>query len=143
MQPYLTDAALSTSTALAAAASTAVTGAATDLVNSGFADNAPVMEWEIDAPALNATQLPDTTTVTYAVVMSPNADMSSPVLIYDKVLIQTGAGGVGAVATSVRFRLAFQPGGPNASLRYLAVRATTGAGTGNCSAASMTLLPRF
>ena len=143
MQPYLSDASLSTTTPLPTAASTAVTGAATDLLNGPFSDNPPMMEWEIDAPALAVTQLPNTDIVTYAVVMSANANMSSPVLIYDSVLVQTGAGGVGAAAATARFRLPFQPGGQNASLRYLAVRATTGAGTDNCSAASYTLLPRF
>lgn len=142
MQPYLTDAALQTSTALPSAAG-AVTGTATDLMHSVFGDQDQRMEWEIDAPALNTTQLPNAATVAYAVMMSNSNTMSNAVLIYDNVIIQTGAGGAGAAAATARFRLPFQPGGLNAALRYLAIRATTANTPGNCALASMTLLPRF
>jgi len=143
MQPYLTDASLSTTTALPSSANTAVTGAATDTLNSSYADTAQRMEWEIDAPALNTTQLPNNAMMSYAVVMSASSNMGSPVLIYDNVIQQTGAGGAGAAAATARFRLPFQPGGQNSTLRYLAIRATGANGNANCAASSYTLLPRF
>lgn len=142
MQPLLTDAALQTTTALPSAAG-AVTGNATDLMNGQFGDQDQRMEWEIDAPALNTTQLPNGAIVAYAVMMSNANTMANAVLIYDNVIIQTGAGGVGALLASARFRLPFQPGGLNAAMRYLAIRATTANTPGNCAAASFTLLPRF
>jgi len=142
MQPYATDASLTVTGALPAAAGATYTSSI-DTGNSAYADNAQVMEWEIDAPALTVTQLPNAATVSYAVVMSASSNLSSPVLIYDNVLVQTGAGGAGAAASTVRFRLPFQPGGLNAGLRYLGIRATTANTPGNCSAASVTLLPRF
>ena len=142
MQPYLTDASLSVTGALPASAGATYTSSV-DTGDSAYSDTVQVMEWEIDAPALNSTQLPNAATASYAVVMSASSNLSSPVLIYDNVIVQTGASSSGAAAATARFRLPFQPGGQNAALQYLGVRVTTGNTPGNCSAASVTLLPRF
>jgi len=140
MRPNLSDASLSVSGALpnGATSSTIVF----DTANSNRADQPGRMEYEIQAPALTTGQLADAATMTYAVLMSANADGSSPTLIYDKVLVQTGAGGAGAGANTARFRLPYQPGGANANLRYLVIRATN-SGAGNASPVNMTLQPYF
>lgn len=143
MQPYLTDAALTVTGALPASAGSTLTGVI-DTMNSQYGDNdMSRAEWEIDAPALNTTQLPNSATVSYAVVMSNSSTLGSPTVIYDNVIVQTGAGGVGAAAKTARFRLPIQPGGQNATLRYMGIRATTATSPGDCSGATMTLLPRF
>lgn len=136
MRPNLSDAALNVSGALPNGATTSTV--VFDTATSNRADQSGRMEYEIQAPALTTGQLADAATMTYAVLMSANADGSSPVLIYDKVLVQTGAGGVGAAANSARFRLPYQPGGANANLRYLVIRATN-SGAGNASPVNMTL----
>jgi|GEM_PF-6338732 len=93
MRPNLSDAALNVSGALPNGATTSTV--VFDTATSNRADQSGRMEYEIQAPALTTGQLADAATMTYAVLMSANADGSSPVLIYDKVLVQTGAGGVG------------------------------------------------
>ena len=88
-------------------------------------------ELEISAPVLAVSALPNAETVTYAVVAG--ATSSPTAVIADSVLVQTGAGGVGAAAATKRFRL------PTDVARYVAVRATVSAGGGNCSASSFGL----
>lgn len=59
----------------------------------------------ISAPALNATLLPNTQTVTYSLRQSPNADLSSDSVLAADQILQTGADGAGDVAKAKRFRL--------------------------------------
>lgn len=144
MQPYLTDAALTVTGALPASTTFSIS-ATIDTGNTKYGDQTmDRAEWEVQAPALTTAALPDTKTMSYSVWMSNNADGSSATLIYDNVTVQTGAGGVGAVAATARFRLPLQPGGLNNAFRYLLIRATpSAAGAGNASTFNMTLLPRF
>lgn len=93
-------------------------------------------EFLITAPALGTSAMGDGKTMIYAAMMSDNADMSSPVVLYDRVVVQTGAGGAGAAATEGRFRL------PTNAKRYIAVRAT-GSASGDASASSFVLDPLF
>lgn len=107
----------------------ATTTDAIDLGHGSGGELVADVEFVINAPALGATPLPDGKTMIYAVVESDNADLSSPTVVYDRVLVQTGAGGAGAVAASKRFRL------PTTVKRYIGVRAT-GSAAGDASASS-------
>lgn len=101
------------------------------------------VEFEIDAPALNVTQLPNGDVVTYDVIVSASSNLGTPTAVYAAILTQTGAGGAGAAAATRKFKL---PGNLNDYLsgaRYLGIRANTGSGTGNCSAASVGLAVNF
>lgn len=131
----LADSALNVSTALPGGA-VSVVGTGIDLMNSTNGDLVANVEFDLAAPALTTTQLPDTKTITYDILTSVNADMSSPTVLMPGVIVQTGAGGVGAVAASFRFRLT------NNTKRYLAAKAT-GVATVAATGSSMTLTPRF
>ncbi len=131
----LRDAALSITRALPNGAA-ATTTTAVDLGHGANGLALANVEFLISAPALGATPLPNTKTMTYAVVHSDNADLSSPVVLYDAVLVQTGAGGVGDVAKTARFRV------PSNCKRYIGVRAT-GSAAGDASGSSFTLEPLF
>jgi hypothetical protein len=118
--------------ALPAAASTAVNTASINLKSGAFLSD---VEFEIQAPDLNTTELPDTRTLTYSVYES--SDDSTFTLLYDSVLVQTGAGGAGASAENQRFRV------PAEVLQYIRVTATTGASTGDCSGSTVSLVALF
>lgn len=89
------------------------------------------VELELIAPALTAARLPDAQTVTYAIETDNDAAFGSPVVVADAVMIQTGAGGVGAVGQTVRHRIS------TACERYVRLRATK-VGAADASGASMT-----
>jgi len=129
------DHALSESKALPAAASGSVVTDPIDLMHQRqfLAD----MELVVVAPALNTTQLPDTRTVTYSIETDDNAAFSSAKVLNASIGVQTGADAAGAAKTEFRLRV------PSNVERYVRAKATTGASTGNCSAASMVLEPRF
>ena len=125
------DAELIESDALPAAATTAANGTSLDLQSTPAQDaRLASVELEIGSPALNTTQLPDTRTMTYKV--QDSADDTTFNDVADTVLVVTGAGGVGAVAVTERFKL------PSTIRRYIRVVATTGVSTGNCSASEFT-----
>jgi hypothetical protein len=90
-------------------------------------------ELEIQAPALNTTQLPDADTNTYSIETDDDVAWGSAKIIADKVIVQTGAGGAGAAAVTERFRL------PSNCERYVRVKSVLAGGTGDCSGASMTV----
>lgn len=94
------------------------------------------VEFLISSPALGATPLPNSKTMTFAVMHSDNADLSSPSVLYDAVVVQTGAGGVGDVAKTGRFRV------PSNCKRYIGVRAT-GSAAGDASGSSFTVEAMF
>jgi len=129
----LKDALLKGTRALPAAASSTVDGAAIDLGHSTVGDFLADCEWLLSAPAVNATMAPDTRTFTYSIIHSDNSDLSSPAIIHSGVIVQTGAGGVGAAATTARGRL------PVDVKRYVGVRVVSGASTADASAVSATL----
>lgn len=94
------------------------------------ADFVAECELVITAPALNTAQQPDAKTLTYDVVMSDNADLSSPVTLYGGVGVQTGTGGAGAAAATYRVAL------PTNVKRYVGVK-VTGSGAGNSGTANV------
>lgn len=118
---------------LPAAASTAANSASIDLGTTS--PKLGGMELEIGAPILTTTELPDTKTTTYSI--EDSADDSSFATIQDAVLVQTGAGGTGAAAATARVGLG------SATRQYIRLVGTTGAGTGDQSAKSMTLKAMF
>jgi hypothetical protein len=76
---------------------------------------------------------PDTRTMTYDVISSASSDLSSPTTIGTAVIIQTGAGGVGAATTTARYKPASN------CARYIGLKVTSGASITDSSAVSATL----
>lgn len=138
-QPNLQDASLTLTRALPSAASTTVTSATS--IDTGVTSSVAIqpgqMEFILTAPALNTTQLPDTRTVTYNIIVSAAANLGTPTTLLAAAIVQTGAGGAGAAAASTRFRIPSAL--PGSASRYIGFTAVTGASTGDCSAASATL----
>ena len=89
-------------------------------------------ELQIEAPALNTTQLPDADTNTYSIETDDDVAFGSAKIIADKVIVQTGGGGAGAAAVTERFRL------PSKCERYVRVKSILAGTTGDCSAATLT-----
>jgi hypothetical protein len=94
------------------------------------------VEYLLTAPALTTAQLADTQTITYNVIMSDNADLSSPTTLMPSVMVQTGAGGAGAAGNTYRFRL------PSTARRFIGFTAVK-TGASNASTASGTLEALF
>lgn len=94
----------------------------------------PVVEWELSAPALDTTALPDTKTMTYTIIEDDALplDGSSTAVPGIATLVQTGAGGAGAAATTLKFRR------PPTGKRYIGFKAVN-SGTGDASGSSATL----
>lgn len=90
------------------------------------------VEFLLSAPAMNATEMPDAKTMIYDIIHSDNSDLSSPSILYDNVITQTGAGGVGCAAATKRVRL------PSDAKAYIGFTAT-GSAAGNATTASATL----
>ena len=133
MSYALKDAQVKNTRALPAAASETVDGAALDLGHGSFGDFVANAEFKLSAPAVNATMAPDTRTFTYSVIHSDNADLSSPTVLYSSVIVQTGAGGVGAAEATATVRL------PVDVKRHVGLRVVSGASTGDASSVSATL----
>jgi hypothetical protein len=131
MNPNLRDALLKQTAALPNGAATTQTTAiqiTTNPVNSEFlAKNTELL---LEAPAVSTTELADTQTITYTIEGS--TDNSTFVAVTGAAqLVQTGAGGVGAVAGSLRFRP------PTNAYKYYRGKAVK-AGASNASTSSMT-----
>jgi hypothetical protein len=120
--------------ALPGAASTSVTS--TTAIDLGHGVNGNPMfrgELLISAPAVTTVMVPDTRTQTYDLISSANSDLSSPVTVVAGIILQTGAGGVGAAAATARYKPASD------SKRYYGIKVTSGASTTDSSAVSATL----
>lgn len=130
--PLLRDAQYTASRALPNGAATVVQAVGFDLENSSRGDFLARCELRISAPALTVGELANGATVTYDLIQSNNADLSSPVTMAAAVLVQTGAGGIGAAAAEAR------AGIPSNVRRYVGLRATN-SGAGNQSAKSAIL----
>ena len=127
---------------LPAAASTAANATAFDLQGVTTREDFDGADLHIAAPALTTVQLPDDKTVTYKVETS--ADNTTFVTLYDGIMIQTGAAAAGAAAKEIAVPIRGSINGTSGNLRrYVRAVATTGAATGDCSAASMTVTLRF
>lgn len=131
-RPSVSDAQLSKSTALPTGASSVTQASGLDINQTTNGDFlVPTCELLISAPAVTTGMLADAATIKYDVVTSANSDLSSPTIIAATVLTQTGAGGAGAAAASVRFAL------PSDVKRYVGVKATK-SGAGDASSVSVT-----
>lgn len=97
---------------------------------TSLADFVANCELLVTAPVLNTTQQPDAKTLTYDVIHSDNADLSSPVTLIAGVGVQTGAGGAGAAGAVYRAAL------PTNVKRYVGVK-VTGSAAGNSSTANV------
>jgi len=128
------DALLSISRALPASTSAVTSAAALDLQASARSDFVARVELLLSAPAVTTAQLPDTKLMTYDIIDSVNADLSSPRIIAPGVIVQTGAGGAGAAGATFRWKP------PTNARRYYGIRITPSAsGTGDASGVSATL----
>jgi len=130
----LRDQLLKITRALPAAASTSVTS--TSAINLGVTANGAAVfdgEFVLTAPALTTTMAPDTKTMTYDIIESDNADLSSPTTIIAGAIVQTGAGGVGAATAERRFKV------PTTSKSYIGLKVTSGANITDSSTVSATL----
>lgn len=87
-------------------------------------------ELEISAPVLTAAELPDAQTITYAIETDDDAAFGSAIVPADALCVQTGAGGVGAAARSIRVKI------PTNCERYVRLRATK-VGASNASTKNM------
>lgn len=113
-----------------------VTSTSLDTGESSTGSNTTPYEFLLEVPALTTGILGDAATIIYDVVTSASADLSGPTTVAKAILTQTGAGGAGAAANSVRFRL------PTNAQRYVGIKATKSA-SGDASALSMTLSMKF
>ncbi|WP_254512859.1 hypothetical protein [Anatilimnocola floriformis] len=133
----LKDDALKATRVLPSAASTQVDGAAIALGHGAKGDFLAPVEFNVEAPALTTTMLPDTRTMSYSVIHSDNADLSSAVVLYPNVIVQTGAGAAGAAAVEQAIRL------PVDVKANVGLRINSGASTTDSSARTATLRPLF
>lgn len=131
MKPQLADSSLKVTVAMPNGAAN-VTTPSIDLGHSTAGDVPRETELLIKAPALAVGVLADAATCKYDVVTSASSDLSSPVTLAKEVLVQTGAGGAGAVAAEGRFRFA------TGTLRYVGVKATK-SGNGDASGSTLTV----
>lgn len=76
------------------------------------------MELLIEAPALAVGQLANTETLVYSIYHDTDSAFGTEVLLLDRLIVQTGADGAGAAATTKRIRL------PADTSRYIRVKAT-------------------
>jgi len=123
------------SIALPADAST-VSTAGIDLLVGSDGDHLADMELKIAAPALATGELGDAATMIYDVYHDTASGFGSEALLMDNVITQTGAGGAGAAAQTVRVRL------PVDVNRYVRVKATNSA-AGDASGKTLTVSPVF
>lgn len=100
-----------------------------DLMNGSRGDFLAPVELQIEAPALSTGQLGDAQTITYEVWHDTAVGFGSETRLASAVIVQTGAGGAGDGAETVRFRL---PVDVNQYVRVKAVKV----GASNASTAS-------
>jgi hypothetical protein len=122
--------------ALPAAPGTVISAAGLDLEAGSFADFIAQSEILVSAPAVTTAMLPNGITMTYNLVVSASPNLSSPTIIQQSVLVQTGAGGAGAVAATARARLPTNVGSIG---RYVGLQVVEAATGGNSSTVSATL----
>lgn len=130
MPRNIRDASLMNTRALPNGAAT-VNSTGIDLELTSRSDFVAGAELLIEAPACNTTQLPDTQTLTYTVQHATDSGFSSPVTLFSGIL-QTGAGGAGAVAATKRVGI------PSDVSRYVRLQIVK-SGAGDATAAIATL----
>jgi hypothetical protein len=121
--------------ALPAAAAASVTTAAIDRGGNGDLVHPERIDLEIKLPAQSATILPNGETL--KINIEHSADDSTYATLQSDVLVQTGAGGAGAAAASVRYRC------PDNTRRYVRAKATLSASATDASANKLLVTPVF
>lgn len=91
-------------------------------------------ELVVTVPDLTTTHLPDTRTLTVAVV---NDATATPTTVIATLATYTGADGAGATGSTVRYRL------PSTAARYVRVKFTGGTSAGDMSAVDAVVGLRF
>lgn len=129
------DALLTVSKALSNGAGT-VTSDGIDLGLTSRSDFVARAELLIEAPALTTTLLPDTETMKYSLYHDSDPAFGTETVLDTDALVQTGAGGAGAVAATKRVGI---PSDVKAYVRFKAVKT----GTGNASTVSGKLSVMF
>lgn len=128
----LKDAALKVTKALPAGAAS-TTSDAINTVKTSRGTQPGDMELLLTYPALLLAALPDTKTMSYSIVCSDNADLSSPTVIAPNIAVQTGeTANASAAGGTFRYRI------PADGKAYWGAKAT-GVATVDGSASSMTL----
>ena len=94
------------------------------------------LELEVQAPALNTTELPNAATTTYDMEHSDTSG-SGYVDLALGIGVQTGAGGIGALAANFRYGL------PGDVKRFVRVQATSASTPGDQSAKTVKLVAMF
>jgi hypothetical protein len=122
--------------ALPAAPGTVTQAAGFDMETTASADLIAPFEGLISAPAVTVGMLPNGITNTYNVIASANSNLSSPTIIQQSALVQTGAGGAGAVANTARVRIPVNLGA--LGFRYVGLQVVEAATGGNESTVSAT-----
>jgi microcystin-dependent protein len=121
----------------AAASSTVVSSAGFDTgETTALAFQSGDFEWQLTAPALSATILPNGDTMTTNIVAADNAAMSTNLTVLASI-VQTGAGGAGAASASIRYRL------PSVCQRFIGIQTVSGSGTTTAAGVSATLNALF
>lgn len=111
----------------------AVNSTGIDLEHGSRGDVVQNMELRIEAPAVSVTQLPDTQTLKYDVECADDSGFATNLTVLAKeAVVQTGAGGAGAAAQNVNFRLGVD------CRRFVRVKVTK-SGAGDATAATATI----
>ncbi len=129
------DNALSPSVALPASATSAYT-AGIDVGRKSSRDQIPPCELKIVAPALAVGQLANGSTMKYTVQHDDDSAFGTVATLLPDVITQTGAGGVGAAATSITLGLTAD------AKRYVRLKITNSAAA-DASGATAQLQTRF
>ncbi len=109
--------------------------ASIDLGNSNRGSFVADCELLVEAPALDANDLPDGETMVYDLFHDDDPAFGTEELLAN-VITQTGAGGAGALAAESRYRF------PTNVKRYIRIKATN-SGTGDASDKSLNAGLRF
>lgn len=117
------------------AASTTVTSTGIDTgETTALAVQPGNLDFLLTAPALSTTILPDTRTMTYNILAADDAALSvNPTTLVAAAIVQTGAGGAGAIKATYRWRM------PSVCQRYIGFTMVSGASTTTAAAVSATL----
>lgn len=129
------DTLLKTTSPLPNAASSTFYGTAMDLGElSANDDFVARSEFLLTIPAVTTTMVPNASVITYSIVSAATSTLSSsPTVLIPSIAVQTGAGGVGAAGTTVRFRI------PVGVQRYVGVKEVSGASVTDSSSLNNTL----
>ena len=133
------DAQLALSLAGPSAASTTVTSAAIDTgETTANAVQPRAFDLLLTAPALTTTILPDTKTMTYNIIAADDSALSVNVTtLVAGAIVQTGAGGAGAVKATYRYTI------PTVCQRYIGFTMVSGANTTTAAGVTATLEALF